>query len=437
MDPFEHHHSRGLRHMDSHETFVSMMHIDPAPMEYEGEYEGGGEGENGTYYNNNNGTAAGDVAYNGGHDAENGNGASFSQRSRDLSFTAYSEKGSLGGVGSIGISSSGHGSVYYRGWLSLSSPSSSCGRPVAPLGAAVPCCLLSALLRAPLTLAPPPVARIQKYSSYAFTIFTTIHFANTAVIPLLVRSVPASETYLIQAREIYQSPVAEALLVGLPVAVHVASGLALRLVRRSQNIRRYGGDGGRAGSASAPGLVALQGRPTKPADAAAAAAAVAAHHHSAPSVWPALSWISASGYWFLGFVSAHVAMNRILPVLFDGDSSNIGLAYVAHGFARHPAVAHAAYMGLVGAGTAHMVWGAARWWGVAPSTASWWGRESHQVARAEKKRRRRRWMTVNGVVVVIGGVWAAGGLGVIARGGEAPGWIGGLYDGLYSKVWLA
>jgi hypothetical protein len=153
MDPFEHHHSRGLRHMDSHETFVSMMHIDPAPMEYEGEYEGGGEGENGTYYNNNNGTAAGDVAYNGGHDAENGNGASFSQRSRDLSFTAYSEKGSLGGVGSIGISSSGHGSVYY-------------------------------------------LARIQKYSSYAFTIFTTIHFANTAVIPLLVRSVPASETYL-------------------------------------------------------------------------------------------------------------------------------------------------------------------------------------------------------------------------------------------------
>ena len=42
-----------------------------------------------------------------------------------------------------------------------------------------------------------------QYSSYAFGTFSIAHFANTAVIPLLTRSVPASEPYLLLTRPYY------------------------------------------------------------------------------------------------------------------------------------------------------------------------------------------------------------------------------------------
>ncbi|KAL5630179.1 hypothetical protein BROUX41_000051 [Berkeleyomyces rouxiae] len=82
------------------------------------------------------------------------------------------------------------------------------------------------------------LARVQRYSSYTFSIFTTIHIANTSLVPLLVRTVSASETYLLQARELYQTPLTEPLLVGLPIVAHVGSGVALRFLRRARNLRR-------------------------------------------------------------------------------------------------------------------------------------------------------------------------------------------------------
>lgn len=127
-------------------------------------------------------------------------------------------------------------------------------------------------------------------------------------------------------------------------------------------------------------------------------------------------------------------MNRVVPLLVEGDSSDIGLAYVAHGFARHAAVSSLGYVGLLGAGCGHMVWGAAKWLGIAPPTPS---REGHQVvdARAEKARRR-AWLGVHAASAAFALVWAAGGLGVVARGGLSPGWVGKLYDGMFESVGL-
>jgi len=39
-----------------------------------------------------------------------------------------------------------------------------------------------------------------------------------------------------------------------------------------------------------------------------------------------------------------------------------------------------------------------------------------------------------GVAAAATALWAAGGLGVVARGGETPGWMGKLYDGLYERI---
>lgn len=287
----------------------------------------------------------------------------------------------------------------------------------------------------PVLVLTLPVLRIQRYSSYVFFVFTTCHFITTSLVPLAARSVRASESYFLLTRELYQTPLSEPLLVFLPAAAHVASGLALRLLRRSQNLQRYGG--------ATPGMVALHRVKTA---AASSSFSSASSSSSATALlptpawpWPPFSTIAASGYALALFLGAHVALNRALPLLVDGDSANVGLAYVAHGFARHPALAGAAYVGLLGAGAGHMVWGWARWVGVA-QRAGWWNTRGQDatgyraVDRARTRARRRNFLLVNGVAVAVAVAWAAGGLGVVARGGAQAGWLGKAYDDLFQRL---
>jgi len=163
------------------------------------------------------------------------------------------------------------------------------------------------------------LTRIQKFSSYLIPLFTTLHVTNTSIIPLIARSVPASETYLLLSREIYQTSLTEPLLVILPIVAHVASGIALRLVRRSQNLKRYGGN--------TPGMYALYRARTGKTSRSLTSNSI----NSAGRIWPPISYISMSGYVFTTLLAAHVGINRILPLYVEGDSSNIGLAFVSHG----------------------------------------------------------------------------------------------------------
>ncbi|QUC21284.1 uncharacterized protein UV8b_05527 [Ustilaginoidea virens] len=262
------------------------------------------------------------------------------------------------------------------------------------------------------------LSRLQRYSSYAMGVFTTLHLASVSLIPLVTRSVPGSETYLLMTREIYQTtPVAEGLLVALPVAAHVASGVALRLLRRWQNMRRYGG--------GAPGAHAL-GR-LRDALSGTPAASV--------RLWPRMSYVSLSGYALTLFYGAHVLVNRVLPLLVEGGSSDIGLGFVAHGFARRPVLACVAYGGLLAAASGHMVWGMAKWSGVAPGTPEGWRAKDGAAADGKARRlRRRKWLGVQAVAAGVAMLWAAGGLGVVARGGLANGWVRKVYDELLGRV---
>ncbi|KAF5021086.1 hypothetical protein F66182_6875 [Fusarium sp. NRRL 66182] len=261
--------------------------------------------------------------------------------------------------------------------------------------------------------------RIQKFSSYAMGLFTSLHLANVSLIPAVTRSVPGSETYLLMTREIYQTSLTEPMLVALPIIAHVGSGIALRLLRRSQNMKRYG--------AATPGMYALHRSRTELEDLKSARAA---------SPWPALSYISISGYAFAAFFTAHVFVNRFLPLQIEGDSSNIGLAYVAHGFARHPVTAWISYVGLLAAGCGHMIWGQAKWFGLAPSTTTIWGTSTAAAEKKARRQRRRRWIALHGAATAFAALWAVGGLGVVARDGLMDGWIGKVYDDIFSAVGL-
>ncbi|KAF5512276.1 hypothetical protein CGCA056_v012360 [Colletotrichum aenigma] len=266
------------------------------------------------------------------------------------------------------------------------------------------------------------LTRIQKFSSYLVPIFTSIHLANTSIIPLVARSVVASETYLLQSREIYQTSLTEPLLVALPIVAHVASGIALRFARRSQNLHRYGGN--------TPGMYALYRAQTGKTSRTTAYNSSG----SAARIWPPLSYISASGYAFAVFLAAHVGVNRVLPLQVEGDSSNIGLAFVAHGFARHPTLSWLAYTGLLLVGCGHMVWGAAKWLGYAPTAMGWSGSGSKAIDKKTRQRRRMVWWGLHGATFGAFVVWAAGGLGIVARGGLTTGWVGKLYDDLLDKI---
>lgn len=236
--------------------------------------------------------------------------------------------------------------------------------------------------------------RIQKYSSYAFSVFTAFHIANTSLIPLAVRSVPEANRYLLLTRPYYQSTIAEPLVVAIPLIAHVSSGIALRLYRRRQALHRYGAET-RTDKRSIP--------------------------------WPTLSGTSLLGYTLLPLASFHVWTTRILPMYMHGDNSLISLSYISHGFATHPFLSFVGFSALVGIGAWHFAWGAAQWMGWKPSQVSVYSEHSG----LDKKR---RWYSINGVAAMITGLWLAGGLGVVSQAGKTVGWIGKEFDDLYRYI---
>lgn len=125
-------------------------------------------------------------------------------------------------------------------------------------------------------------------------------------------------------------------------------------------------------------------------------------------------------------------VNRLIPLWVEGGSSGVGLEFVSHGFAKHPVVAAVGYAALVGVGSWHFVMGWAKWMGWGPGDGGGAGGGGDAVDRG--LRRKRRVYGVNGVAAFVAGLWMAGGLGVVGRGGKMSGWVGKGFDELYAKV---
>ncbi|QIW95116.1 hypothetical protein AMS68_000634 [Peltaster fructicola] len=242
------------------------------------------------------------------------------------------------------------------------------------------------------------LTRIQKYSSIAFTAFTTAHIVNTSIIPLVTQSVPASEPYLLLTRPYYQSwPIAEPLFVIAPLSVHIASGVALRLYRRRVNAKRYG----------------AETRSEKKLFSAA--------------LWPKVSGTSKLGFVGVPLLLGHTFINRAIPNQFPGGSSNVGLAYVSHAFAKHPLISAAGFTALISVLVFHTTWGWAKWLGFTPDQTTALGVERQLI-------KKRRWYIINGVAGAVVALWMAGSFGVVGRAGEAPGWVGKMYEEMYQKI---
>ena len=244
------------------------------------------------------------------------------------------------------------------------------------------------------------LSRIQRYSSYAFTAFGVAHITNTSIIPLITQSVPASEPYLLLTRPYYQGFPMEILVAGSFWA-HIISGVGMRVYRRNLNARRYG--------SSSHDKVGLRG------------------FFSGSRFWPVVSGISKLGFIFTPLLLGHIILQRGIPADFPGGSSNINLSYVSHAFAKHPAISFFGFGALISVGVTHMTWGWAKWLGATPDQTTASGED-----RALSKKR--RWYVVNALAAAVIGLWMAGAFGVVARGGEAHGWLGRLYNEMYQSI---
>lgn len=240
------------------------------------------------------------------------------------------------------------------------------------------------------------VMRIQRYSSYAFSVFATMHITNTAIIPLITQSVPAASKYLLLTRPYYQSFPLEPLLIGLPLMAHIGSGIALRVYRRQQAVKRAGAEN-REEKRKVP--------------------------------YPKVSAISALGYAFVPLVVGHELINRWTPLRVQGSSASIGLEYVSHAFHREPLISTLGFTALITVGAWHITWGWAKWLGLTPAQVT-----SASQPGEKQRIQKRRWYGVHAVSALVAGLWLAGGLGVVGRGGEAKGWVGREYDELYKQV---
>ena len=186
----------------------------------------------------------------------------------------------------------------------------------------------------------------------------------------------------------------EPALVAIPLALHITSGVALRLYRRRQAVTWYGAE---------------------------------SRDERRTIAWPKLSGISALGYALVPLALGHSLITRMIPLWAEGGSSGVGLQYVAHGFGKFPAAFTVWHTALVAIGSWHFSLGWAKWMG--------WTPDGTGIDVADRElRRKRRFYGVNAISAVLSLVWMTGSLGVVGRAGKMSGWIGRAYDELYKSV---
>ncbi|EXJ81038.1 hypothetical protein A1O3_07326 [Capronia epimyces CBS 606.96] len=238
------------------------------------------------------------------------------------------------------------------------------------------------------------LSAVQKYTTFPPTLFLAMHYTNTALIPLVTRNVREADSYLLLTRPYYQSFPLEPLLVFAPVALHVASGIALRIYRRRIIAKRHGAE-------------------------------THAQRKSVP--WPKVSLTSALGYLLYPLLVGHVLVMRITPNKVDGSSAGVGLRYFAHGIAHNPLIGNLGYATFVTIASWHFVTGAAKYLKLSRDYITEGGHDGTL---------RRKWRSrfINAVAATVAAVWIAGGLGVVGRAGTGTGWEAKNWDKIYEAV---
>jgi len=203
---------------------------------------------------------------------------------------------------------------------------------------------------------PPSVLQLvqglHRYSSYAFTGFFGLHLLNTNLIPLSKffsspeRALSTIDNGFMITRYLYRPTLnIEMTLVFVPIAIHVFTGIILRIRRILQDRRLYG-----------EGLLAWHARQTR-------------INRQKGLSWPRLralpslgySATAASGWATLLYVTLHCYTTRIIPFNILGPDAETSVTIVTHALRKHPYLCYTLYLGLIGASSFHVISGWGRW----------------------------------------------------------------------------
>ncbi|KAI5283110.1 RNA methyltransferase tRNA(m5U54)methyltransferase, partial [Ascosphaera aggregata] len=251
------------------------------------------------------------------------------------------------------------------------------------------------------------LSSVQKYSTLGPCIFLGFHLANTSLIPLVTRSIPESESYVLFTREVYQASRIEHAMITAPVIAHVLSGMLRRILRQRRHARLFGIAPSKKLNSLQPGL---QGK---------------------------------LGYALATLLGVHVIANRVVPLYVDGGSSNISLAYVSYGLQKAPWFMGLAYISLIGTTAWHLIGGSAFYCGW-KDVIEWpeWKNTSRHLTKSDRKssaiveresRRRRRWLIVSTMATVLTVTWLAG-LKMIGDNKSYASWEVAEWDKLYKSI---
>lgn len=171
---------------------------------------------------------------------------------------------------------------------------------------------------------------VQKYSAYTFLAFFGLHITSTVVVPGLGVSATKCNDIFEMCRSVYFGPGMESVFVYGAAGLHVASGLAVRLLRQFSRhktqkrppkkdlvIRDPSRDDIGLG-----GLATLWGLGYK-------RSWISTH-------FPTFTPLTFSGWVMAAAATYHWAKMRWAPLLVDGDSALVTLLYVGHYLHRSP-----------------------------------------------------------------------------------------------------
>lgn len=175
----------------------------------------------------------------------------------------------------------------------------------------------------------PFLQGVQRYSSYTFSAFLTLHGVSVIAMPLVS---PEIGNYTVNfTGSVYQEQLIEPFLVYGALGAHVTSGIILRL--RSTYLYYK-------------------------------------QHERLPKL---PSNLALSGYMIAPLVLGHILATRWMPVWELGDSSIINLDFIAHTLHKLPISTFIALTTLVGGVSYHVVNGWRRWLGAQSSKAAFRG----------------------------------------------------------------
>jgi Protein of unknown function (DUF1691) len=245
-----------------------------------------------------------------------------------------------------------------------------------------------------------------RYSSYVLTGFLSLHALNTCIIPLTTvfssqqTALSKIDNGFMITRYLYRpSEHVELGLVIVPLAIHVATGMILRVRTIIKERSLYG-----------EGLLKWHARQTR---------INRANGLSWPRIraLPTLGYspTAASGWATLFFVSLHATTTRYFPWTYGGDGeTSVGI--VSHALQKHPLLGYAMYGGLIAAATFHIVSGWGRWL---------------RVTFTKSGRRIKNYLVLGTVAAWMGGLVRVVMISVVSGTERAE------FDALYQHLWVS